>query len=159
MENHRCFSPESYGHDEPSRSFVGSPANYSHAQQDDNNSLDTIDRELRDSTGYKGIVTDAPREEFRLGYISVMFLVVNRMIGSGIFMTPKKVITGTQSTGVSLLFWFAGILYALAGMHVYIEFGLNVPRVVYKNVEQSVARSGGELNYVSASILRNLGIS
>jgi len=64
-------------------------------------------------------------------------------------MTPMKIAIGTRSTGAVLLFWFAGVLYALAGMHVYIEFGLNVPRFFYKGRERSVARSGGELNYVS----------
>lgn len=63
-------------------------------------------------------------------------------------MTPQTVMKGTHSTGASLLFWFAGVVYALAGMHVYIEYGLNVPRIVYKGVEQSVPRSGGDLNYV-----------
>lgn len=56
---------------------------------------------------------------------------------------------GTGSTGASLLFWFAGIPYCLAGAHVYVEYGLNVPRYVIDGVEQSVPRSGGDLHYVS----------
>lgn len=55
---------------------------------------------------------------------------------------------GTQSTGVSLLFWFLGIVYCLAGTHVYIEYGLNVPRYIINGREQSVPRSGGDLNYL-----------
>ncbi|KAH7166313.1 amino acid permease-domain-containing protein [Dactylonectria macrodidyma] len=55
---------------------------------------------------------------------------------------------GTHSTGASLLLWFAGIIYCLSGMHVYIEYGLNVPRYVINGVEQSVPRSGGDLNYL-----------
>lgn len=58
---------------------------------------------------------------------------------------------GTQSTGASLLFWVAGIIYCLCGMHVYIEYGLNVPRYVINGIEQSVPRSGGDLNYVSST--------
>jgi hypothetical protein len=64
-------------------------------------------------------------------------------------MSPQRVMQGTGSTGVSLLFWFAGIIYCLAGTHVYIEYGLNVPRYVINGIEQSVPRSGGDLNYVS----------
>lgn len=55
---------------------------------------------------------------------------------------------GTQSTGVSLLFWFAGILYGLSGSHVVVEYGLNVPRYVIDGVEHAVPRSGGDLHYV-----------
>lgn len=55
---------------------------------------------------------------------------------------------GTHSTGASLLLWFAGTIYCLAGTHVYIEYGLNVPRYVINGIEQSVPRSGGDLNYL-----------
>jgi len=53
----------------------------------------------RDSTGLfnpeddpNAIVTSAPESRFKLGYWSVMALVVNRMIGTGIFMAPTTVI-------------------------------------------------------------------
>lgn len=55
---------------------------------------------------------------------------------------------GTNSTGASLLLWLAGIIYCLSGVHVYIEYGLNVPRYTINGVEQSVPRSGGDLNYL-----------
>lgn len=130
-------------------------------RQDDESSMDTLRRGLRDrdTSRDNGIVTDAPGEQFRLGYIDVVCLILNRMIGSGIFMAPLKVMVGTQSTGASLLFWLAGVVYAFSGMHVYIEFGLNVPRIIFKGVEQSVPRSGGDLHYVShSSFLIHFGI-
>jgi hypothetical protein len=34
----------------------------------------------------------------------------------------------TRSTGVTLIFWAAGISYAVSGIIVYIEYGLSVPR-------------------------------
>ena len=55
---------------------------------------------------------------------------------------------GTNSTGMTLLFWFLGFINTVAGYHVYLEYGLNVPRYVVDGVEQSVPRSGGDLNYV-----------
>ena len=55
---------------------------------------------------------------------------------------------GTNSTGASLLLWLAGVLYCLSGVHVYIEYGLNVPRYTINGIEQSVPRSGGDLNYL-----------
>ncbi|KAK3177785.1 hypothetical protein K4F52_009483 [Lecanicillium sp. MT-2017a] len=94
------------------------------------------------------IVTFAPKERFRLGYFDVICLVLNRMIGTGIFESPQRVIRGTRSTGVSLLLWFGGVIYCLCGAHVYIEYGLNIPRYTIDGVEQSVPRSGGDLNYL-----------
>lgn len=126
---------------------------HQHRQEDDASSIDTLQRGLRERPPPtdNGISTEAPDERFRLGYVDVVCLILNRMIGSGIFNTPQKVMSGTQSSGASLLFWFFGVIYAMAGMHVYIEFGLNVPRIVYGGVEQSVPRSGGDLNYVCCS--------
>jgi hypothetical protein len=56
---------------------------------------------------------------------------------------------GTQSVGVTLLFWLAGALYTVAGAHLNIEFGLSTPRHRFQGEEQGIPRSGGTLNYVS----------
>lgn len=72
-------------------------------------------------------------------------------LGTGIFNSPRTVIAGTRSAGGALILWFFGAIYALAGTHVYIEYGLNVPRFVIEGVEQAVPRSGGDLHYVCAS--------
>ncbi|KAM7202920.1 Amino acid permease domain containing protein [Naviculisporaceae sp. PSN 640] len=104
--------------------------------------------ELQRTVNHNAIVTDAPAPQFRLGYFDVACLVINRMIGTGIFNSPTTVIKGTQSTGGALLLWFFGIFYGLAGVHVYIEYGLNVPRYVIEGVEQAVPRSGGDLHYL-----------
>ncbi|KXH52483.1 high-affinity methionine permease [Colletotrichum simmondsii] len=95
-----------------------------------------------------GIVTHAPKEGFRLGYFDVACLVINRMIGTGIFMSPQRVMRGTRSVGATLLFWLAGIIYCLCGTHVYIEYGLNVPRYLINGHDHSVPRSGGDLVYL-----------
>ncbi|KAK2748441.1 hypothetical protein FQN55_004380 [Onygenales sp. PD_40] len=95
------------------------------------------------------IITNAPEEPFRLGRFDVAFLVVNRMIGTGIFSSAGLVIQGTRSIGVTLIFWFFGILYSLGGVHLYIEYGLNIPRRrIFEGVKQGVPRSGGDLNYL-----------
>lgn len=54
------------------------------------------------------------------------------------------------------MFWFAGVVYALAGTHVYIEYGINIPRRRFEGVEQGIPRSGGELNYVSSFLFEPL---
>lgn len=55
---------------------------------------------------------------------------------------------GVRSPGIAILFWLCGCVYALTGTHVYVEYGLNVPRYVIDGVEQSVPRSGGDLHYL-----------
>lgn len=55
---------------------------------------------------------------------------------------------GVRSPGIAILIWFLGCIYGLAGAHVFVEYGLNVPRYVINGVEQAVPRSGGELHYL-----------
>lgn len=69
-------------------------------------------------------------------------------LGTGIFMSPQRVMRGTRSVGATLLFWLAGIIYCLCGTHVYIEYGLNVPRYLINGHDHSVPRSGGDLVYL-----------
>jgi hypothetical protein len=69
--------------------------------------------------------------------------------GTGIFNSPSTVMRGTQSVGITLLFWLAGAVYTIAGTHLNIEFGLSTPRHFFRDVEQGIPRSGGTLNYVS----------
>lgn len=61
-------------------------------------------------------------------------------------------IQATDSIGGALLLWAAGFLISWAGLMVYIEFGLSIPR--YRGTDghgkRPVPRSGGEKNYVSA---------
>ncbi|KAK0389708.1 hypothetical protein NLU13_3281 [Sarocladium strictum] len=104
---------------------------------------------LQQSTNRDAIVTEAPTEQSRLSFTDAACLVINRMIGTGIYASPQAVIRGTNSAGGAILLWFAGTLVSLAGVHVYIEYGLNVPRFVIDGVEQAVPRSGGDLHYLS----------
>ncbi|PGH13061.1 hypothetical protein AJ79_03898 [Helicocarpus griseus UAMH5409] len=101
-----------------------------------------------DNNDPNAIVTNAPEESFRLGRFDVGCLVINRMIGTGIFSSVGLVVQGTRSIGVSLLFWFFGVIYCLAGVHLYIEYGLSIPRRLFEGVEQGIPRSGGDLNYL-----------
>ncbi|KAK3681808.1 amino acid permease-domain-containing protein [Podospora appendiculata] len=108
---------------------------------------DLLDELVR-TTNQHAIVTDAPEERFRLGFFTPFLLVINQMIGTGIFVGPTLVMQGTRSSGGALLLWFFDIFYGLAGTHVYIEYGLNVPRYVIEGLEQAVPRCGGDLHYL-----------
>lgn len=59
-----------------------------------------------------------------VGTASAMFLIFNRVIGTGIFATPSVILSSAGgSVGVSFLMWIAGALVAFAGTAVYIELG------------------------------------
>jgi hypothetical protein len=57
---------------------------------------------------------------------------------------------GTDSVGYALVFWVIGAIVSMAGVLVYTEFGLTVPRLKIEGqeVKESVPRNGGEKNYV-----------
>ncbi|ODH13223.1 hypothetical protein ACO22_07473 [Paracoccidioides brasiliensis] len=91
---------------------------------------------------FKEAVTPAEEEQSegsarrQIGLTSAVFLIFNRMIGTGIFATPSSIFALSGSVGLSLFIWVAGMIIAAAGMAVYIEFGTGIPR------------NGGEKNYL-----------
>lgn len=44
----------------------------------------------------------------KLGTWSTTFLIINRVIGAGIFSTPAEIIRLTDSVGATLLYWVLG---------------------------------------------------
>jgi hypothetical protein len=44
----------------------------------------------------------------KLGIWSTTFLIINRMVGAGIYSTPATIIQYTDSVGATLLFWVLG---------------------------------------------------
>ncbi|KAK4212393.1 phosphatidylinositol 4-kinase-like protein [Rhypophila decipiens] len=99
-------------------------------------------------TGYTGFQTNATDdssltdyhdfvfpEDRKLGTWSTAFLIINRVVGTGIFSTPSSIILYTNSVGATLLFWVLGGVMTFA-LFVYLEFGTALPR------------SGGEKVYL-----------
>jgi amino acid transporter len=84
-------------------------------------------------SGHLQQARDAKRQ---IGVVSATFLIVNRVIGTGIFATPGAILSLSGSVGLSLFMWVAGMLIAGAGTAVYMEFGTAIPR------------NGGEKNYL-----------
>jgi amino acid transporter len=72
----------------------------------------------------------------QVSFISAVFLIFNRMVGTGIFATPAEIVSLSGSVGLSLFIWVIGMLIAGAGMMTYLEFGTGIPR------------NGGEKNYL-----------
>ncbi|KAI1432538.1 amino acid transporter [Xylaria sp. CBS 124048] len=75
-------------------------------------------------------------ESRKIGITGATFLILNKMIGTGIFSTPSSVFAATGSVGVSIMLWVIGGLLTFCGLSVWLEFGLAIPR------------SGGEKNYL-----------
>ncbi|KAH3675492.1 hypothetical protein WICMUC_002683 [Wickerhamomyces mucosus] len=101
-------------------------------------SVEKIEIGERDSSSTDDIYVKPLDKGYKdLGYISAVFLCVNRMVGTGVFATSSSIFTlCNNSVGLSLILWVIGSLIALAGLYVYMEFGSAIPR------------NGGEKNYL-----------
>ncbi|KAL1624168.1 hypothetical protein SLS54_004097 [Diplodia seriata] len=88
------------------------------------------------------------RRARRLGWFSVASIIANRMIGTGIFVTPTTILQRDHNIGASLMLWLAGCVASLAGSLVYVEYGLTIPRWIFEDGTVCAPRSGGELNYL-----------
>ncbi|KAK5704228.1 hypothetical protein LTR97_003243 [Elasticomyces elasticus] len=78
-----------------------------------------------------------------VGSITIVFLNLSKMIGTGIFSTPSSILRGTGSVGLSLVYWFIGLLTSLAMFSVYLEFAAYFPN-----------RSGSEAVYLEQAYPR-----
>ncbi|KAH8816509.1 high affinity methionine permease [Xylogone sp. PMI_703] len=73
-----------------------------------------------------------------LGLTSTTFLIIGRIIGTGIFSTPSSITNSVGSVGAALMLWVLGAFLSFAGLCVWMEFGCMFPR------------SGGEKVYLEA---------
>lgn len=71
-----------------------------------------------------------------LGVAAVMALIINKIIGTGIYSIPSLIYEKTGSVALSLLLWLSGGIITFSGLSVYLEFGLELPH------------NGGEKNYL-----------
>jgi amino acid transporter len=93
--------------------------------------------------------TYTPPKRQKIQWYTVSFLILNRTIGSGIYVGSALVLQNTRSTALSLIFWAIGGLLVLCIVSVWLEFGLSTPRKqIATGVVQCVPQSGGEMNYV-----------
>ena len=96
-----------------------------------------------------------PGAKDKIGRLTIIALILNRTIGSGIFLTPYRILAGTGCVGGALMLWTLGFLISLCGLYCWLECGLSMPqRTVRGETEpRGVPRSGGEKNYVSHATL------
>ncbi|KAJ5766044.1 uncharacterized protein N7511_003660 [Penicillium nucicola] len=80
---------------------------------------------------------------YSVGPVTVIFLNLSKMIGTGVFSTPSNVLKGAGSVGLSLIYWVLGYLMASSSLSVYMEFASCFP-----------SRSGSEVVYLEQAYPR-----
>jgi hypothetical protein len=98
-----------------------------------------------------------PRE---LSTWDVASLIINKMIGTGIFTAPWTVLSMTKSPGLALGLWIIGFIYTgirfepviLNGRTLVINISNLCSMLVYLEFARKLPHTGGELIYVSNEI-------
>lgn len=115
-----------------------------------------------------------PEQKRQIGLVSAIFLIFNRIIGTGIFATPSSILKSSGSVGLALFMWFIGAVIASAGLAVYIEWGtvsecstahlspLDEGRETFRGAHKLISSSrpylvAGEKRTIWSSCIRNLG--
>ncbi|KAF5676146.1 high-affinity methionine permease [Fusarium heterosporum] len=80
---------------------------------------------------------------YNVGWLTVIFLNVNMMVGTGIFSTPASILNRAGSVGLALIIWFIGFVMAASGFSVYLELASYFPN-----------RSGSEVVYLEQAYPR-----
>ncbi|RMD40167.1 hypothetical protein DV735_g4955, partial [Chaetothyriales sp. CBS 134920] len=93
-------------------------------------------------------VSGAPVESrstlgYHVGKVTILFLNLSMMVGTGVYSTPPSILKGTGSVGLSLIYWFIGFLIAASSLSVYLEFASYFP-----------SRSGAEVVYLEQAYPR-----
>ncbi|KAF3764180.1 amino acid transporter [Cryphonectria parasitica EP155] len=59
---------------------------------------------------------------YDVGSITIIFLNISMMIGTGVYSTPSTILKDTGSVGLSMIYWFIGLIMSVASFAVYLEF-------------------------------------
>ncbi|KAL9101754.1 MAG: hypothetical protein Q9163_003030 [Psora crenata] len=112
-----------------------------------------------EAAGSSKLLVRVPQDQKKLGLITVACLILNRTIGSGIYVTPALVLKATNSVGISLLLWTLGGIFGMSGLLIWLELGQSIPKfkpsdelpppqTEDEGALENVPRSGGEKNYL-----------
>lgn len=80
---------------------------------------------------------------YHVGSVTIIFLNLSKVVGTGVYSTPSAILKGTGSVGLSLIYWFIGFLIACSTLSVYLEFASYFP-----------SRSGSEVVYLEQAYPR-----
>ncbi|OIW34285.1 amino acid transporter [Coniochaeta ligniaria NRRL 30616] len=132
--------------------FSQADLNPSDTQRFNSETRDELRRRIRDVDRQNQRFHIAPTSKQLLGSWSVVGLILNRTIGSGIFTQPVNVLEYSGSSGAAILVWIYACVIVLCITACWLELGLNVPfySIVYNGIRKrlSTPRSGGDKNYL-----------
>ncbi|KAM5344757.1 hypothetical protein ACJ41O_010619 [Fusarium nematophilum] len=80
---------------------------------------------------------------YSVGPVTIIFLNISKMVGTGVFSTPASILKGTGSVGLSLIYWALGFVTSITAFAVYLEFASYFPN-----------RSGSEVVYLEQAFPR-----
>ncbi|KAK3998132.1 amino acid permease-domain-containing protein [Cladorrhinum sp. PSN332] len=80
---------------------------------------------------------------YTVGPVTIIFLNISKMIGTGVYSTPSAVLRGTGSVGLSMIYWALGFLISISTLSVYLEYASYFPN-----------RSGSEVVYLEQAYPR-----
>ncbi|KAJ4399532.1 hypothetical protein N0V91_009357 [Didymella pomorum] len=80
---------------------------------------------------------------YSVGAITIIFLNLSKMIGTGIYSTPSTILRYTGSIGAAMFYWTSGFFISLSSMGVYLEYAAYFP-----------SRSGSEVAYLEQAYPR-----
>ncbi|KAF7530867.1 hypothetical protein G7054_g9430 [Neopestalotiopsis clavispora] len=64
---------------------------------------------------------------YNVGPVTILFLNISMMIGTGIYSTPSSILKGTGSVGLSMIYWVLGGIISLCSGAVYLEYAAYFP--------------------------------
>ena len=142
----------------PHTQFTQTELNPSETQRYNTETRAELRRRARDEDRQNQRLHFAPTKRQLLSSWSVVGLILNRTIGSGIFTQPVNVLQYTGSSGGAILVWIYACVIVLCITACWLELGLNVPfyNILYNGVRKrlSTPRSGGDKNYVCDTLSR-----
>ncbi|KAK0707894.1 amino acid permease-domain-containing protein [Lasiosphaeris hirsuta] len=80
---------------------------------------------------------------YSVGAVTIIFLNISKMIGTGVYSTPSGILSGTGSVGLSMIYWAIGFFTSIASLSTYLEYAAYFPN-----------RSGSEVVYLEQAYPR-----